>query len=137
VAGLTNGGHGLFGGYPAAPSVLVLYKGTQLGAMLNGNTMPGTLEELRGTASVLPYTNFEINRNDVLYFTLGMGGGYGSPLDRDPEAVRDDVEDELVSVEVARSVYAVILEADTLTVDLAATEALRRKRRLENLGSVA
>lgn len=137
VAGLTNGGHGLFGGYPGAPSVLVLYKCTRLGELMNANTMPGTLEELKGTASVLPYTNFEINRDDVLYFTLGMGGGYGSPLDRDPEAVRKDVEDELVSVEVARSVYGVVIEADTITVDLAATEALRRRCRLENLGAVA
>jgi N-methylhydantoinase B len=137
VAGLTNGGHGMFGGYPGAPSVLVLYNDTRFGELIEADSMPGTFEELKGTASVLPYTNFEIRRNDVLYFTLGMGGGYGSPLDRDPEAVRKDVEDELVSLEVAGSVYGVVIDTETLAVDVPATETLRNKRRLENIGAVS
>ncbi len=33
------------------------------------------------------------------------GGGFGPPSERDPEAVRADVRDELVSVEKARELY--------------------------------
>jgi len=133
VAGLTNGGSGIFGGYPGAPSILMLMQGTALGKLMEGNVMPGTLDELGGTPSVLPYTNFEIKENDVLYYTLGMGGGYGTPLDRDPEAVRKDVEDELVNPEVAHDVYAVVIDPNTLEIDLAATEKARRERQQEHL----
>ena len=133
VAGLTNGGKGLFGGYPAAPSVLELYQGTSLGSHIANNTIPGTLEELGGVRTVLPYTNFKIRTDDVLYYTLGMGGGYGSALDRDPEAVRIDVEKELVTLVTAREVYGVVLDQDTLAVDVPETEKVRRSRREKHL----
>ena len=58
----------------------------------------------------------------------GGGGGWGDPLDRDPERVRADVLEELVSVEAARAAYGVVLAKD-LTLDLAATVALRDKLR--------
>jgi N-methylhydantoinase B/oxoprolinase/acetone carboxylase alpha subunit len=70
-----------------------------------------------------------------MYYTLGMGGGFGSPLDRDPEAVLKDVENELVSPDVARDVYGVVIDPDKLALDLAATEETRRRRRQENLGA--
>jgi N-methylhydantoinase B len=61
------------------------------------------------------------------------GGGYGNPLDRDPDAVRRDVLDRWVSPEAAREDYGVVLigsQADLeLEVDLAATEQLRRRLR--------
>ena len=53
------------------------------------------------------------------------GGGWGSPLRRDPEAVRRDVTNELVSYDAARDVYGVILDPDSLAVDDAATVARR------------
>jgi N-methylhydantoinase B len=133
VAGLTNGGKGLFGGYPGAPSVVELYQGTSLRASIAANRMPGSVEELSGTCSVLPYTDFEVTKDDVLYYTLGMGGGYGSPLDREPEAVRRDVENELVSPEAAFDVYAVVIDAETLQLDLRATEQARDERRRKRL----
>ena len=41
----------------------------------------------------------------------GGGGGWGDPLERDAEAVRHDVREELVSTEVARRDYGVVLTA--------------------------
>jgi N-methylhydantoinase B len=133
VAGLINGGKGIFGGYPGAPSILELLQGTSLSEHLKANTMPGKLDELGGTHTVLQYADFEINENDVLYYTLGMGGGYGSPLDRDPEAVRKDVENELVSPKAAFDVYGVVIDSNTLELDLAATLSTRRARRQDHL----
>jgi N-methylhydantoinase B len=135
VAGLTNGGKGVFGGYPGAPSILDLREGTSLSQMLSRNTMPETADQLGGTPNILGYTSFEIKENDVMYYTLGMGGGFGSPLDRDPEAVLKDVENDLVSPDVARDVYGVVIDPDKLALDLAATEETRRRRRQENLGA--
>jgi N-methylhydantoinase B len=133
VAGLINGGQGIFGGYPAAPSILDLLQGTSLSEHLAANTTPGELSELGGTHTILQYANFEIRENDVLYYTLGMGGGYGSPLHRNPQAVRKDVENELVSLEAAFEVYGVVIDPDTLELDLAATLSTRRARQREHL----
>ena len=41
-----------------------------------------------------------------------MGGGWGDPLERPIELVRQDVLDEYVSVEQAEKVYGVKVEAD-------------------------
>jgi N-methylhydantoinase B len=70
---------------------------------------------------------------DRIMYDYGGGGGWGNPLDRDPEAVLDDVLDEYVSVEGARRDYGVVitgsLEDLTLEIDAAATENLRTERR--------
>jgi len=71
----------------------------------------------------------------VLYYTLGMGGGFGSPLDRDPGAVLKDVENELVSVETALHVYGVVIDPASLVVDYQATEEVRQQRLRENRGA--
>jgi N-methylhydantoinase B len=52
------------------------------------------------------------------------GGGWGDPLERDAERVRDDVLDEYVSRQSARADYGVVLR-DDLSLDRAATDALR------------
>lgn len=54
------------------------------------------------------------------------GAGVGNPLERDVEAVRQDVRDELVSFESAKNDYGVIIDRATLQVDLSATEKLRK-----------
>jgi N-methylhydantoinase B len=57
------------------------------------------------------------------------GGGYGSPLERDPARVISDVREGWISVERARDVYGVAFagEGAELAVDNGATAALRKK----------
>ena len=62
--------------------------------------------------------------NSEVIVRTGGGGGWGDPLERDPEAVRADVVAELVSREAARSDYGVVIWAD-LTLDAPATQRLR------------
>jgi N-methylhydantoinase B len=63
------------------------------------------------------------------------GGGWGDPLEREPDRVRRDVLDAKVSHEAARADYGVVLQGsgDAIDLDLAATgrlrEQLRRERR--------
>jgi N-methylhydantoinase B len=61
----------------------------------------------------------------------GGGGGFGNPLDRDPQAVRNDVREGFVSVASARDDYGVVMR-DDLTLDEAGTvrqrDALRSGR---------
>jgi hypothetical protein len=44
------------------------------------------------------------------------GGGFGDPLERDPERVRADVRDGYVSLAAAERDYGVVLDPDTLAV---------------------
>ena len=57
----------------------------------------------------------------------GGGGGWGDPLERDPELVRADVMEELVSREAAREKYGVVLR-DDLSIDEEATKKAARAR---------
>jgi N-methylhydantoinase B len=61
------------------------------------------------------------------------GGGYGDPLDRDPELVRRDVREEIVSMKRAEEVYGVVLDTgpEEYAVDHEATDRLRKKLRKE------
>jgi N-methylhydantoinase B len=56
------------------------------------------------------------------------GGGYGSPLDREPARVAADVAEGYITRSRAEHVYGVVLGADG-TVDVAATEQRRKGRR--------
>ena len=66
-----------------------------------------------------------VKTGDILMTRSGGGAGVGRPEERDPEAVRIDVRNELVSLERARDVYKVVLNPDTLQIDEKATRALR------------
>jgi N-methylhydantoinase B/oxoprolinase/acetone carboxylase alpha subunit len=60
------------------------------------------------------------------------GGGYGDPLERDPEAVRKDLLEHWVSAEAAGEVYGVVFAAGPggwPQVDLAATQRRREELR--------
>jgi N-methylhydantoinase B len=66
---------------------------------------------------------------EVFMMTCPGGGGYGDPLERDPEAVARDVAAGVVSPAAARSAYGVVLTDGG--VDSAATEAERGRQRDE------
>jgi len=63
---------------------------------------------------------------DVIEFHSAGGGGYGSPLDRTPEAVARDVRHGYVSLEKAAQDYGVIIDRHTLQVDHAKTRIARQ-----------
>jgi N-methylhydantoinase B len=133
VAGLRNSGHGIFGGYPGAPSIMVLLKETNVEKFLRRNKSPVDIGEIGGRARVLAYCNFEMNKNDVLYMRVASGGGYGDPLERVPELVRKDVMNGLVSEKAARDIYGVVLDEVSFELDALATQQLRAFLREEEL----
>lgn len=75
-----------------------------------------------------------------LRFQTGGGGGWGDPLERDPEIVKRDVRDEYVSIEGAYRDYGVVITGDPvhyperLEIDHVATEARRRDMRSRRSG---
>lgn len=81
----------------------------------------GTMTELH------PKGTYTLSGDDTVCFQVSGSGGYGDPLERDPDAVRRDVEKGFVSVEHARETYGVVLvdDGDDVVVDREATVQLR------------
>ena len=89
---------------------------------------PGAVR-IAGGDTLHPKRQQRIPAGERILLDLPGGGGYGDPLERDPDLVRRDVEDGLVSVERAREVYNVALTRDrhgNHVVDEEETANLRR-----------
>jgi N-methylhydantoinase B len=103
---------GIAGGAPGAPNRFTLRVGTPRASRVTH------------TATLVP-----LAAGEAYEYQFGGGGGWGDPLLRDPERVRDDVLDGYVSVAGARRDYGVVLAGDaadgSLSVDAAATRRLR------------
>jgi hypothetical protein len=79
----------------------------------------------------LPY---ELARRGELYMIAqGTGGGMGDPLDRDPAGVMRDMDEALISHDVAWRIYRVVYDRQTLRVDAAATGDAREQARRERI----
>jgi N-methylhydantoinase B len=82
------------------------------------------LETRLGSRRVLPSKcdHVVVEPGDVLHFITWGGGGWGEPLERDPELVLQDVRRGLVTVAGARA-YGVVVAEDQ--IDQIATSRLR------------
>lgn len=72
---------------------------------------------------------FVLNAGDQLAMETGGGGGYGDPLERAPERVKEDVVDGKVSIEAALRDYGVVVDGTKWQVDHTRTEAVRAQLR--------
>ena len=114
---------GINGGLPSMPHGLTL---TRAGS-----------ERAEWLGSV--FSDVSLQPGDVFSRPTAGGGGYGDPLDRDPAAVREDLENDYVSLERARTDYGVVLrvvDADLAeyAVDEAATAQERAQIRAHRRG---
>jgi N-methylhydantoinase B len=95
------------------------------------------VERADGSTEEIPSKReFTLHKGESLHVDTPGGGGYGDPLERDPEAVRQDVYDRRVTVLMARQQYGVVLQEPGLSVDQEATQRLRttlRAQRVEAL----
>ena len=57
----------------------------------------------------------------------GGGGGYGDPLEREPKAVLQDLQEGKITEPVAADIYGVIINKEKWIVDAEATRRQRRK----------
>ena len=67
---------------------------------------------------------------EFIEFREPNAAGYGDPLEREPELVREDVLDDFTTLELARAAYGVVFTDErSLEIDAEATEALRAELR--------
>lgn len=94
--------------------------------------MDGEVNEM-GTV----FSNIPISEDDMFVRPSSGGGGFGDPLERDPEAVLEDVIDEYVSIDRAKKDYGVVIQTVDpdlceYTIDQEATknqrESIRQNR---------
>jgi N-methylhydantoinase B len=97
---------GLYGGSPGAPSENYLNPESE------NRVLPGKF-------------TMTVRNGDVFRHVLAGAGGWGDPLERDPQAVLWDVRNELLSPRKAAADYGVVIEQAPLRLDLAATAARR------------
>ncbi len=76
-------------------------------------------------------TKYFLKPEQVVTLELPGGGGFYPPTEREPESVHQDVIDGLVSPAQARDVYGVLLNPDTLEIDIEETEKLRSTKKPE------
>jgi len=139
--GLPQGSFGLFGGYPAGVGGLraIFLTPQEIAQRMRSGEYPTQLDEITaGGWGQLFLPEGYPERVSLPELTLMAdfvqgGGGYGDPLDRPAELVARDVRTGAASVEMARRVYGVVVDAKSFTLDLEETEARRREIREQRL----
>jgi N-methylhydantoinase B len=120
---------GLFGGYPGCN---VGYSTFREG---NAGDLPDRLGATTGQKrDDRQWGTVDLDGADIQYVRFMGGGGYGDPIDRDPDAVLDDVLLGLVTRKAARDIYGVVVNERAGTVGRAATAKRRRQIREARVG---
>jgi N-methylhydantoinase B len=73
--------------------------------------------------------NVTVAKGDRIIFRTAGGGGWGDPLERAADRVRDDVARRLMTADLARDDYGVVVKDSDLSLDRRATEDLRETLR--------
>jgi N-methylhydantoinase B len=125
---------GMMGGYPATTNAYKFKRATDIAARLATREMPVDIAQVAGEDVTLQLRqeNFLQQPTDVYAVTWSAAGGFGDPLEREAERVREDVLDHRsVSPGAARDIYGVVIAPDG-RVDAEATLQLRARRRDAN-----
>ena len=133
---------GLFGGYGGPSTPVTVFRAESAEAVADvmrkrPDLVPDSAEEFHATKP-LP-GSYETRRptqaadihleGDIWILQCGGGGGYGDPLERDPQAVMKDLREELITDWVAETIYRVVYDDEHLIVDEEATAAARTAER--------
>jgi N-methylhydantoinase B/oxoprolinase/acetone carboxylase alpha subunit len=134
--------YGLFGGYAGSANPRIVVRDSDVKARMaaGGPVLPTGVRELVNQRAIqgryathAPESGTErYGPDDILVLSRGSGGGYGDVLERQPEAVLDDLGAGIISQRVAAEIYRVVVD-DRGQLDQAATEASRRAARAERL----
>jgi N-methylhydantoinase B len=109
--GKVNPPYGLFGGKPGSCNLAFINEG------LSGE------RELKAKESI------RLKKDDTYTSYPSGGGGWGDPMSRDAELVAADVRNEIVSFDSALKDYGVMLDTETLEINVEATKQYRENHK--------
>ncbi|WP_310169506.1 hydantoinase B/oxoprolinase family protein [Neobacillus niacini] len=111
--GKYNPPRGAKGGYNGSPAKAAMYE------VAKGEDNSIELPMFHG---------LDLMPGEALVSEISSGGGYGDPLNRDPEKVRHRVREGWITEQKAKEVYGVVLNttSELYTVNYSATELLRQ-----------
>lgn len=135
---------GLMGGYPAPPITVWKNSNTNVKELIadkkpiphieNDPENPdiqrlaqGDVQIVRGGSSITK----PVKEYDLFSQTTGDAGGFGDPIERNPELVLKDYINGLTTLRTAEKVYCVVINSKTNSLDYEATKELRERRRKE------
>jgi N-methylhydantoinase B len=124
-------GGGLSGGFPACTNSFRLIRDSGVAERFARREIPQSLDDLDGEEELIQPKHRGLIQmpGDVWEVVWTAGGGYGDPLERDPELVAADVRDGRATAGAAHDIYGVVLGGDGAEVDAQATTAERDERR--------
>ena len=99
---------GVDGGLPGPGNKIFLYRN-------------GKVEEIRRISAEV------LKKGDLISFHSSGGGGWGNPLERDPNLVLEDFRNDLITLEIAEKIYGVKIDPEKMEIDWKSTEELRSK----------
>jgi len=108
--------YGLFGGTPGTCNLAFINEGMQ------------EQHEIKAKEAL------KLKKSDTYTSYPSGGGGWGDPLERDPELVRMDARNEIISSESAYEDYGVVLEGEESTINYKETHRAREERKGGNNG---
>jgi N-methylhydantoinase B len=84
-----------------------------------------------GTIETLPskFQGVLLEPKERIVIETAGGGGWGDPMQREPEAVRQDTVDKLISFERAREIYGVAIDHKTFEILEKETSLLRSQNK--------
>ena len=136
--------YGMFGGYGCGTYPLAMVKGVNVYDTIREDPSKFDLS-MEKVMNERPFDGgkystyhmglqFDVAKDGELYMiSQGAGGGYGDPLERDPESVVKDAELNRISPHVARDVFGVVYDEQTFRLDAAATTQARAEARAARL----
>lgn len=133
---------GMMGGFPSTTNAYTFVRDSDIQTRIAESRMPGDAAEIGGEVVTLQprQENFQQTAADVYAVRWTGGGGFGDPMDRDPDDVQSDLDDLAITAEAARELYGAVVDSEKGRVDREATETHRaqiRADRLKRLGGTA
>ncbi len=123
--------HGLFGGYPADSirSALVMQPDLKDKLTQEYSDIIESFDRLKETGELRDCNPIEpptpMKDGDIYYLRWSGGGGYGDPIKRDPELVRNDLLERAISFHSAKAIYGVVVDEQTYEIDWVSTKKIR------------
>lgn len=137
---------GIMGGYPACCNYKYILRKSNIKEAIeyreplphaegNDPSNPEWLKFLKGESilTCVPTPAISLKSYDLWYQEISTSGGYGDPIERDPNLVRKDIELDIETLWEAEKIYCVKIDPETLEINEKETKRMRDQRRKDRL----